>query len=61
MTIEDKLSFDCETTLKNKLIVIDIETTGFNHKLDSIIEIGIVELDINTGKIKILFKETFNK
>jgi DNA polymerase III alpha subunit (gram-positive type) len=37
--------------LVNKLLVIDIETTGFNHKTDCILELGIVELDIESGQI----------
>ena len=41
--------------LKNKIVIIDIETTGFNRDLDSIIEIGIVELDIKSGQIRTLF------
>jgi DNA polymerase III epsilon subunit-like protein len=37
--------------LVNKVLVIDIETTGFNHKTDCILELGIVELDLESGKI----------
>ncbi len=35
----------------NKLLVIDIETTGFNHKTDCILELGIIELNLNNGDI----------
>ena len=35
----------------SKLLVIDIETTGFNHKSDCILELGCVELDLETGVI----------
>ena len=35
----------------NKILVIDIETTGFNHKSDCILELGIVELDLTSGDI----------
>jgi len=35
----------------DKLLVIDIETTGFNHKSDCILELGIVELNLNSGDI----------
>ena len=35
----------------NKLLVIDIETTGFNHKADCILELGIVELDLTSGEV----------
>ena len=40
---------------RNKVAVIDIETTGFSKKFDKIVEIGVVELDINTKERKILF------
>ena len=39
----------------NKVAVIDIETTGTNPFRDLILEIGIAELDLETGEIKILF------
>jgi len=35
----------------SKLLVIDIETTGFNHQSDCILELGVVELDLETGNI----------
>ncbi len=54
LTLEDKLTIKNEK-IKNKIAIIDIETTGFNRDLDSIIEIGIVELDIKSGQIKSLF------
>ena len=41
--------------INHKIAIIDIETTGFNPLKDSIIEIGIVELDLKTGEKKILF------
>lgn len=39
---------------KNKMLVIDIETTGFLNQGGSIVEIGIVELDLSNGETKIL-------
>ena len=39
----------------NKVAVIDIETTGLDPKRDLILEIGIVELNLDTGEIRILF------
>ncbi len=39
----------------NKVIVIDIETTGYNPLEELILEIGIVELSLLTGETKILF------
>jgi DNA polymerase III epsilon subunit-like protein len=35
----------------DKLLVIDIETTGFNHKTDCILELGVIELNTDTGNI----------
>ena len=43
--------------MSKKILVLDIETTGF-HPRDSIItEVGIVELDLETGERKILFDQ----
>lgn len=39
------------------ILVIDIETTGFSSTKNKIVEIGIAELDLITGKIEILFDE----
>lgn len=39
---------------KNKMLVLDIETTGFLPQGGSIVEIGIVELDLGNGETKIL-------
>ena len=33
----------------DRLLVIDIEITRFNHKTDCILELGIVELDTYNG------------
>lgn len=40
-----------------KILIVDIETTGFLKKGGKIVEVGIVELDLNTGLKKILFDE----
>lgn len=40
-----------------KILVIDIETTGFNHKSDKILEIGIVKLDLKNGCIEPVYNE----
>ena len=40
-----------------KILIIDIETTGFLAKGGRIVEIGIVELDLENGEKKILFDE----
>lgn len=39
----------------NKILVLDIETTGFLKQGGSIVEIGIVDLDLDTGKIEEVF------
>ena len=44
--------------MKNETIaVVDIETTGFSHQKDCIVEIGICELDLDSGKCSELFDE----
>jgi len=40
--------------MKN-ILIIDIETTGFLNQGGSIVEIGIVSLDLDTGNIKEVF------
>lgn len=45
--------------MKNKILIIDIETTGF-LPTGKICEIGIVELDIETGNKRILFDSLCN-
>ena len=40
---------------EDKILVLDIETTGFFNQGGSIVEIGIVELNLNTGKIREVF------
>lgn len=39
----------------DKVLVVDIETTGTKQEIDLILEIGIVELSLLTGETKILF------
>jgi len=39
----------------NKILVLDIETTGFLNQGGSIVEVGIVELCLKTGKTEIIF------
>ena len=34
-----------------KILILDIETTGFLNQGGSIVEIGIVELNLDTGEI----------
>lgn len=42
--------------MKDKILVLDIETVGgFTPRDGFIVEIGIVELNIKTGKVKVLF------
>ena len=39
----------------DKILVVDIETSGFSFKDDVIFEIGIVELNLADGEIQIIF------
>lgn len=41
----------------SKILVLDIETTGFLQTGGKIVEVGIVELDLNTGNRTTLFDE----
>jgi DNA polymerase III epsilon subunit-like protein len=40
---------------KTKILVVDIETSGFSYQKDVIFEIGIVSLDLSSGEITTLF------
>ena len=42
---------------KKEIAVVDIETTGFKEKHDCIVEVGIVSLNLETGKIKDVYDE----
>ncbi|KKN23950.1 hypothetical protein LCGC14_0899800 [marine sediment metagenome] len=39
------------------IVVVDIETTGFSHQKDCIVEIGVCELDLNSGECSELFNK----
>jgi len=41
---------------KNEIAVLDIETTGYSIKTDSIVDIGICGLNIITGKVRKIFQ-----
>jgi len=41
--------------MQNKILILDIETTGFLQKGGSIVEIGAVDLDLDSGKIREVF------
>lgn len=43
-----------------KILIIDIETTGFQGQGGKIAEIGIVELCLNSGEKKIVFDKVIN-
>ncbi len=47
--------------MKDKILVLDIETTGFSHEKDCILELGCVSLDLETGKTRKLFDEVFRE
>lgn len=40
-----------------KILILDIETTGFLQQGGKIVEVGIVELDLTNGDRKIIFNE----
>ncbi len=42
---------------RESIAVVDIETTGFSHQEDCIVEIGICELDLNSGNCRELFSK----
>lgn len=42
-----------------KILVIDIETTGFTAKVGEIVEVGIVELDLETGSKEIIYDKVW--
>lgn len=44
-----------------KILILDIETTGFSPKKNFIVEIGIVELDLSTGNRKIIFDHVMHE
>ena len=46
---------------ENSIIVVDIETTGFNPKTSCILEIGICKLDLSVGKCIKLFDKTIKE
>ena len=37
--------------MKEEIAVIDLESTGFSHKKDCILELGMVSLNTKTGEI----------
>ena len=43
--------------MNKKILVIDIETTGFHPREAIITEVGIVELDLETGERQLIFDE----
>lgn len=43
--------------MDSKILIIDIETTGFSKTKNKIVEIGIVSLDLLNGNIETLFDE----
>ena len=42
---------------ENKILIVDIETTGFLKDNGKIVEVGMVELNLENGEKKILFSE----
>lgn len=56
---EKKKTFKLKS--KEIVVVVDIETTGFDEKCDAIVEIGMCKLHLETGEIEPLFNETVNE
>lgn len=57
---------DDEKEEDRKIIVVDIETTNFLQRGGLIVDVGIIELDLNTGGAKVLYdnrvkEEGFNE
>ncbi|MFW9950049.1 MAG: hypothetical protein ACFFKA_07985, partial [Candidatus Thorarchaeota archaeon] len=48
-------------SISKKIAIVDIETTGLKPNNGLIVEIGIVELDIETGATKILFNSAIKE
>jgi len=46
---------------RTKILVLDIETTGFLPRSDKIVEIGIVLLDLETNTIETIFNEVIKE
>lgn len=47
--------------MNKKILVLDIETTGFLNNNGKIVEIGIVELDLSNGNVKTLFDKVMHE
>ena len=41
----------------SKILILDLETTGFLNQNGKIVEIGIVELDLTDGSRKIIYNQ----
>jgi len=41
--------------MKNEILIVDIETTGFSTSKDVMVEVGIVSLNLESGEIKTLY------
>lgn len=44
-----------------EILIIDLETTGFLTQGGKIVEVGIVELDLETGNKKIIFDQVVHE
>ena len=43
------------------IVVVDIETTGFSHQIDCILEISICKLDLDSGECSELFNKVIKE
>ncbi|MCK4500837.1 hypothetical protein KAU11_10080, partial [Candidatus Babeliales bacterium] len=46
---------------EKEILIIDIETTGFLGQKGKIVEIGIVSLELETGKAEIVFDQVVHE
>jgi len=46
---------------RDSIAVVDIETTGFSHQEDCVIEIGVCELDLDSGARRELFNHVIRE
>ncbi len=57
-----KVPVTLDDFLKREIIAaVDIETTGFSHQEDCIVEIGICELDLDSGECRELFNKVIQE
>ena len=56
--VPEKVKFE---SLPSEFLVVDLETSGFNRRIDAIYEIGVVRVDLEGGRIDHVFHEICNE